>query len=397
MDSIEFNELFNLLQNGDETDRLEAKAAQHGIGKSFLETVSSFSNEPGLGGGYILLGVSKANSTDGKYSIVGVSDPDKLQIEITSQCRQCFNLPIRPTVKVFPNEKGCMLLVYIQEANAHEKPVYIKSRGLEQGAFRRFGSTDHCCTREDIDLLYQLRSRKKYDETLVENASILDFDMHAIKLYRYERERIKSDASELRFKDEDLLKALRAIETEKGVTAPTVGGLLLFGTQEVLRRLFPLTSKVDYMLVEGTQWVTDPIKRYTAFDFREALITGVPRLINHMMNDIPQVFALEEDQIRRKDNPIIPRKVIREAVVNALMHKDYRVSSPVQIIKYSNRTEFRNIGYSLKPEEHLDLPGSVTRNEILAQVFQDIHYAEAKGTGISTMREEMKKANLSVP
>ena len=79
------------------------------------------------------------------------------------------------------------------------------------------------------------------------------------------------------------------------------------------------------------------------------------------------------------------------------MHKDYRVTSSVQIIKYSNRTEFRNVGYSLKPQEQLGLPGSVPRNEILAQVFQDIHYAEAKGTGISTMREEMKKANLSVP
>jgi ATP-dependent DNA helicase RecG len=193
------------------------------------------------------------------------------------------------------------------------------------------------------------------------------------------------------------LKALRAIETEKGVTLPTIGGLLLFGNQMVLRRLFPLQNRVDYMLVEGREWMTDSDKRYTAFEMCEALITGIPRLISQVMTDIPQVFALEEDEIRRKDNPIIPRKVVRESIVNALMHKDYRVTSPVQIIKYANRTEFRNVGYSLKPQEQLGLPGSMPRNQILAQVFQDIHYAEAKGTGISTMREEMKKANLSVP
>jgi ATP-dependent DNA helicase RecG len=231
----------------------------------------------------------------------------------------------------------------------------------------------------------------------MENASFADFEPQAIKLYRYERERIKSDASELRYNDEDLLKALRAIETEKGVTAPTIGGLLLFGNQAVLRRLFPLKNRVDYMLVEGREWMTNSDKRYTAFEMCEALITGIPRLISQVMTDIPQVFALEEDEIRRKDNPIIPRKVIRESIVNALMHKDYRMTNPVQIIKYANRTEFRNIGYSLKPQEQLGLPGSVIRNDILAQVFQDIHYAEAKGTGISTMREEMKKANLSVP
>ena len=164
-----------------------------------------------------------------------------------------------------------------------------------------------------------------------------------------------------------------------------------------IRRLFPLKNQVDYMLVEGREWITDSEKRYTAFEMCEALITGIPRLITQIMTDIPQVFALEEDKIRRKDNPIIPRTVIRESVVNALMHKDYRVTSPVQIIKYANRTEFRNVGYSLKPQEQLGLPGSMPRNHILAQVFRDIHYAEAKGTGIGTMRDEMRKANLSVP
>ena len=199
------------------------------------------------------------------------------------------------------------------------------------------------------------------------------------------------------YSDEDLLKAVRAIETEKGVTSPTVGGLLLFGKQMSIRRLFPLTNQVDYMLVEGREWVTDSEKRYTAFETNEALITGIPRLISQIMTDIPQVFAMEEDKIRRKDNPIIPRMVIRESVVNALMHKDYRTVSPTQIIKYANRTEFRNEGYSLKPQEQLGLPGSKLRNPILAQVFRDIHYAEGKGTGIGTMRDEMKKANLSVP
>jgi ATP-dependent DNA helicase RecG len=120
----------------------------------------------------------------------------------------------------------------------------------------------------------------------------------------------------LLYGDEDLLKAVRAIETEKGVTSPTIGGLLLFGKQMAIRRLFPLMNQVDYMLVEGREWVTDSEKRYTAFEMSEALITGIPRLISQIMTDIPQVFALEEDQIRRKDNPIIPRMVIRESVVN---------------------------------------------------------------------------------
>jgi ATP-dependent DNA helicase RecG len=398
MDSMDFHELFSLLQSTDEADRIEAKSAVHGIGKSFLETVSAFSNEPDLGGGYILLGITGGGElSDAKYKITGISDPDKLQNDITSQCKQCFNVPIRPILKTVPLPQGTVLLVYIPEANIHEKPVFLKAKGLEEGAYRRIGSSDQVCTREDSDLLYQLRARRKYDETLLENASFADFDPEAIRSYRYERAQIKPDARELRYSDEDLLKAVRAIETEKGVTAPTIGGMLLFGNQMVMRKLFPLTNRVDYILIEGREWITTPERRYTVLEMCESLMTGIPRLIKQIMNDIPQVFALQDDQIRRKDNPIIPRKVIREAVVNALMHKDYRVISPVQIIKYANRTEFRNAGYSLKSQEQLGLPGSAQRNQILAQVFHDIHYAEAKGTGIGTMRDEMRNANLSVP
>ena len=398
MDLLSFNELFNLLQDSDESDRIEAKSCKHGIGKSFLETVSAFSNEPDLGGSYILLGISRdEDSKEPKYIITGIHDPDQLQQNIASQCRELFSTPIRPVIKTISHPHGIVLLVYISEANSHEKPIFIKKQGVDAGTYRRIGSSDHLCTREDIDLLYQLRSKKKYDEMFVENASFLDFEPEAIQRYRYERAKIKSDAPELHYSDEDLLKSLRAIETEKGVTLPTIGGILLFGKNMSLRRLFPLKYQIDYMLVEGKDWVTDSKNRYTAFEMCEALITGIPRLITQIMTDIPQVFALDADQLQRIDNPIIPRTVIREAVVNAVMHKDYRVASPLQIIKYTNRTEFRNVGYSLKPQEQLGLPGSMSRNVILSQVFRDIHYAEAKGTGISTMRDEMKKANLSVP
>ena len=248
-----------------------------------------------------------------------------------------------------------------------------------------------------MDLLYQLRARRKFDETSEDRASFEDFDPKAIQAYRFERGKIKPDAPELRYNDRDLLQALQVTIVEKGCTLPTIGGLLLFGTPNILQRLYPLKNRVDYMLVEGREWIADPDRRYTALEMCEPLLTGVPRLLNQIMNDIPQIFTLGPDELQRIDNPLIPRKVIREALVNAFMHKDYRVSSPIQIIKYANRIEFRNIGYSLKPQEQLGLPGSIQRNEVLSKVFHHIHYAEAKGTGIGTMREEMKKVNLSVP
>jgi ATP-dependent DNA helicase RecG len=89
--------------------------------------------------------------------------------------------------------------------------------------------------------------------------------------------------------------------------------------------------------------------------------------------------------------------VIREALVNALMHRNYRSASPVQIIRYSNRLEIRNPGFSLKAREHLGEPGSQQRNPRIAAVLYDTRFAETKGSGVRVMRDAMRLAGLSPP
>ncbi len=77
------------------------------------------------------------------------------------------------------------------------------------------------------------------------------------------------------------------------------------------------------------------------------------------------------------------------------MHREYRVHEQIQIIKFSNRLEIRNPGYSLVAR--LGEPGSQTRNPSVAAVLHETGYAETKGTGIRVMREQMHKANLTAP
>jgi ATP-dependent DNA helicase RecG len=88
---------------------------------------------------------------------------------------------------------------------------------------------------------------------------------------------------------------------------------------------------------------------------------------------------------------------VREAIVNAVMHRSYRVQGAVQIIRYANRLEVRNPGFSLKPVEHLGEPGSQVRNTRIANVLYDTRLAETKGTGVGAMRRLMEGAGLESP
>lgn len=389
-----FTELFEKLSTSDESVEIEAKKASD-LTKRALETVSAFSNEPDRGGGYLLLGVEgKEGNLFRDFDVVGVENPDKLQADLATQCRDSFNTPIRPEIQVERHEGKTVLVVFVPEAPAHDKPVYLRSRGVPKGAFRRIGSTTQTCTDDDIAMFYEARGHRSYDETAVQGTTVADVDPAALEAYRRTRRERGAEAALLDLPDPQLLRALGAT-AEQG-EALTVAGLVLFGNVAALRRYLPMT-RIDYIRVDGREWVSDPDHRYQTVEKLGPLVLTVPTIVGLVLDDIPKSFSLAEDGVHRQDVPLIPRKVIREAVVNAVMHRSYRSHQPVQIIRYSNRLEIKNPGYSLIPSERLGEPGSRTRNPRIAAALHDLGLAETKGTGIPTMRKVMSEANLTDP
>jgi len=397
---LTFDELWELLTIQDESTEIEAKKASE-VGKSCWETISAFSNEPSLGGGYLLLGIKSSEESDiNKYEIEGIADPDKIQRELATQCREIFSIPIRPQVESVIKAGKTIIVAFIPEVQPSEKPVYITKRGLPQGAFRRIASSDQKCTERDIELFYQQRNAQTYDTTIFPDATLDDLDPEAIVAYRKERQAVNPNASELKYTtDQDLLYALNVISrhpSRRGEYCPTIAGLILFGTATALRRYFPM-HRIDYIIIEGNEWITDTNHRYQGIEIREPILLAIPRLTTLILNDLPKAFALAENGIHRRETPLIPRDVIREVIVNALMHRNYRERSPVQIIRFSNRLEIHNPGYSLKPTDELDQPGSKIRNELIATILHETGIADTKGTGVKVILEEMLEANLTLP
>ncbi|MBK8233113.1 MAG: putative DNA binding domain-containing protein [Candidatus Eisenbacteria bacterium] len=396
MSSI-FSDLLEKLQMGDESVEIEAKPGK-AIATSVLQTVSAFSNEPGRGGGYILLGVDE--EPDGlfgvSFRVSGVNNPGKLQADLATRCANDMSPPVRPQIDVEAHEDRAVIVAFIPEAPTGDKPVYVKSEGLPGGAYRRIANTDQHCTDDDLSVLYQNRSTTTYDATPVEGTTPDDIEPAAVREYRIRRAEVKPDAGELVFGDTDLLYALGATAIHRGRQCLTIAGLMLFGKEASLRRFFPMV-RVDYILVPGREWVPDPESAYSAVEMRGPLVLLIPRVVQQVLSDVPMAFSLAGNSIHRKDIPLVPRAVIREAVVNALMHRSYRHSSPVQIIRYTNRIEIRNPGASLVAEDRLGEPGSFPRNEKIAASLHEIGLAETKGTGIRAMRQAMHQANLTPP
>ena len=391
-------ELFEELNSYDESVRIEAKKASE-VGRSIMETICAFSNEPDLGGGYVLLGaVRKGFDENGlpHYEPENIANPDKIQTDIANQCASVFNVRIRPQIETDVVDGKTVVVVKVDEAPASQKPIYFEKRGLPYGAYRRIGPSDQKCSEDDMPVFYS--SAESFDCTLVKGSSLDDIDENAVSYYRKLREKVNPHAEELTYDDTNLLLALRACEKDRtGAYVLTYTGLIVFGKSMALRRLMP-ALRVDYIRVQGNRWVENPDRRFeSTIDLRGAFILLVNRALNAITDDLPKGFELKDGNLQASTPVDIPNDTLREAIVNAFIHRSFRVNQPIQIIRYSNRLEITNPGYSLKSPEHLGEPGSELRNQYVSSIFHETNLAETKGSGIKTMREQMKKAKLMPP
>ena len=357
-----------------------------------MESVCSFSNEPGLGGGYILLGVGEnKNSAENRFPVEGVDDCDKKQLDISSQCASMFNIAVRPKIDVEKINGINVLKIFVPELPSQQKPLYFKKDGLPKGAWRRIGSSDQHCTEEDLFTFY--RDDSSFDSGIVNRSSIKDVDENAVEYYRILRGRVNGAAEELKFNNKELLKSLNCL-TDSGEL--TYAGLLMFGTKQSHRKFCPMT-RVDYIRIHGNEWVENPDERFSTIEFTGSYLLSLDKIIDAVMEELPHNFSLKEGQIQATTKTCLPSRVLRESIVNALMHRSYRRNRPTQIIRYNNRIEIINSGYSLKDQESIGTAGSDTRNLNLATIFHETNLAETKGTGIRTMRRLLTEAEMPLP
>lgn len=192
------------------------------------------------------------------------------------------------------------------------------------------------------------------------------------------------------------------IMTEEGVT---VGGMLLFGTTP--NRFLPHAG-MDAVAFPGT--VKDYAARERAalrgpmtplLDANGAVVENglVEQALEFVRRNTPVTAAIENG--RRIEKPAYPPEVIREAVVNGLIHRDYLLTSTdIELAVYSDRLEIVSPGRlpnGITPER-MRTGCRAARNQLLKDVMRDYRYLEHMGMGIPRkIIIGMKTHNGSVP
>lgn len=189
--------------------------------------------------------------------------------------------------------------------------------------------------------------------------------------------------------DLELLFALGLIERTEGVERPTVAGLLLAGSPLALRRLLP-QAEVSYYFHEKEEYT-----------FREDLLRPIPALLERLRDLIQarnRVHYLTVGLFRLEVWDF-DQEVYREALLNALVHRDWRSKDAIQVHHYPDRLEISNPGgfpEGITPENILRHPPK-RRNPRLAEALYRLGYVERAGSGVDKMYRLLLKHGKEPP
>ena len=387
-------ELIEELQgNRSECSEVEAKTARAGLPTRLYESLSAFSNQPG--GGVILLGVDESRG----FAATGVSDMARLQAEISGLAADAMEPPIRPSFAAVRVADRDVLAVEVPECPKPQKPCYHKKAGLWSGSYVRVGCTNRRMTEYEVYSYVSSRGQPRDDAEPVVLASLDDLDNIALEEFvsalATSRPRLALHKMQLSSR----LLALNIAAEVDGVLRPTLAGLLVFGRYP--QQFFP-SLVVTFLRYTGTDETTPGLMGERFLDNRsfdgsipEMLRDAEARILTNM-----QMRALITGLLRQ-DIPEYPRVALREALVNAVAHRDYSnyvKGAYIQVRMFSDRIEIQSPGglFGAVTEDNIETEHS-TRNPVLMRLLEDLHLVENRGTGIPAMIQAMRQAKLELP
>ncbi len=336
-----------------------------------VKTCVAFAN--GIGG-KIIIGVE-----DKTREILGINDDIRNRIydEFPNSVYDATSPSL--LIEIYEKTFDVLSVMIIDVPSSIKKPVFIKSEGIPSGVYLRAGSNTRRATSEYIEELMRENKRMHYDE---ENIPVGVDILSPVALGQL-------------YKNIDM----RQLQAEKIVNTSSINS----------KHYFPTVTGVLAFCETPDDYIPEAIiicTRFLGKDGRDIIQSEEIR--GTIENQIEVSFRLVKSWMLRdyllvgvklSGTLLIPEIAIREAIINAIIHRKYWIPGAVKIALYDDRLEIFSPGGfpGLVDINNLGDGTTYLRNPNLARVARRLGLVEKLGTGIRMILESCKKANISEP
>jgi predicted HTH transcriptional regulator len=339
--------------------------------KNIIKTLVAFAN---TAGGNLFIGIE-----DGTKEIIGVSNPLDEEERLCSLIADSISPRLVPDVELMTVEGKTLLGVEVYPSGS--RPHWVKREGHIDGVYVRLGSTNRKADRELIAELQRSASGISFDEMPMPDLSSDNLDLDVAKKH----------FEGVRKLNEEELITLKLLTREQGRLVPTTGAMLLFGKQRDFH--FP-----DAWIQCGRFKGKDKAYIFDHTEIHEDLPGSVESVMLFLKKHAFR--GADFSDIRRKDVWSIPLTILREALVNAIVHADYsQKGAPIRVSFFDDRIEIENPGILLPGMTIEDVKQGVSRirNRVIARVFRELDLIEQWGSGFRRILKDAEELGLPQP
>lgn len=340
--------------------------------QGIVKTIVAFANGyNGIPRGFMLIGVDQAGN------IIGLrEDPDSLQKRISGLCRDSCKPSLAPKMAIRTFDSRQILVIEVRRSNARPHRV-------EGVCYIRVGSTTRKATSEEEFKLREESLFRAFDDFPVPDATIDDLDIN--KIFEYYKATRSQEVTEHEEREPAaLIEALGLVKKEEDILRPTVAAILVFGKNP--QQFFPLSS-VNAIRFRGTTLADSQLDRR---EIRGTVAKTIDDSASFIQKFSTIGSTITGDSIRRVDITEYPFVAVREAIANAVTHRDYTdPGSQIDLYMFDDRIEIKNpgtLGGGLTVEDLVNQTGKRwLRNPGVAGLLLELGYIEKAGTGIPRM------------
>lgn len=370
MDTIDIAQIY--AQGQSETLAFEVEGAPV---SRLAETLAALANAQG---GSVLVGVDPATDT-----VKGVREVDAAREKAMAAGLRCEPPLVLPRPGMVMLEGRPILLVTIPSGLPH-------AYALRGKYMTRDGKKNRALGPRQLRDLLRNRGEGNFEAQALPGATLDDLDRE--RVHGYGLLFLSEDTARHRWDEAtlDLLYRRGCLAKENSTYRPTVAGLLLFGREP--QRLLP-SAEILLARYQGTE-MSDAFIRDTA---RGSLPDQIRAAEAFLVTNMRKGARIAD--FKRDEKLEYPLSAVREAIVNAVAHRDYQIrGEEIRVLMFSDRIQVYSPGR---------LPGHITveniveerfaRNEVIVQVLTDMGFVERLGYGIDRILRQMREAGLPKP